>query len=333
MAADATGEATELMLGLHFAGESAQPAKHALSCYASSVFEKLELEPLEPTPEGVAVVAPALGFNLDFLPGQHLELPQPGSPAIKQDFAPTTTGDTVRNYTHYSLAMSASRRFCRWVAWNVDGNGLQQLSRTGLDFVLDKAYDAEYQVNDELYTKNHLDRGHIARRADLLWGTREEANQANVDSFLFTNITPQLDDFNQSKQHGLWGELENAIYEDIEVEDLKISVLGGPLFKDTDFPYRDILVPRSFWKLIAYVEQGELQSKAYVLTQDDLEAKLESLGLEPFKLYQVAMADLSAQTGLDFGALAQADTMPPAPEAVGAVSVRRVEARSEIAAG
>src|SRR3954463_13537868 len=122
-----------------------------------------------------------------------------------------------------------------------------------------------------LYAQNQLDRGHIARRADLLCGTREQAQQANSDSFCFTNITPQLAGFNQSRQHGLWGELEDAIYEDVDVDDLRISVFGGPIFKDTDFAYRNVPVPRSFWKLIAYVEAGTLNAKAFVLTQDDLE--------------------------------------------------------------
>jgi endonuclease G len=337
MVADESGAAGEMMLGLHFAGETVEPAEYALACYASSVFEKLEISPLEAPAAGVSAVAVAAaisgGYDPDFLLGQHIDLPAAANPGAGDDDAPTKSGELVRNYTHFSLAVSLSRRFCRWVAWNVDGNGLQQLSRSGLEFVLDPEYEPKYQVGDELYARNRLDRGHIARRADLLWGSREEAEQANVDSFFFTNITPQLDDFNQSRQHGLWGELENAIYDDVDVEHLRISVFGGPVFKDTDFPYKDVLVPRSFWKVIAYVEQGELKAKAYVLTQDDLEAKLESLGLEPFKLYQLALSELGPLTGLDYGALAQADTMKTGPEAIGAPTARRIEARAEIVAG
>ncbi len=143
---------------------------------------------------------------------------------VDADYAPLQQGEgPVRHLTHFSLAMSASRRFCRWVAWNVDGNGLQQLSRSGIEFKRDPAYRAEYQVDDDLYTNNRLDRGHIARRSDLLWGTREEAQRANTDSFLFTNIAPQLDDFNQSVKHGLWGQLEDAIYEGVSVDDLRLS--------------------------------------------------------------------------------------------------------------
>lgn len=334
MATDETGATTDMMLGLHFAGETVEPAEFALACYASSVFEKLEISPLEAPaePADAVTVDTSVGYDRGFLPGQQVDVPSPAIAAVEDDLAPTKAGEHVRHYTHFSLAMSASRRFCRWVAWNIDGNGIQQLSRDGLSFVLDDAYEARFQVDDHLYSNNRLDRGHIARRADLLWGTREAAEQANADSFFFTNITPQLDDFNQSGQHGLWGELENAIFEDVKVEELKISVFGGPIFKDTDFAYREVLVPRSFWKVIAYVEGGALKASAYVLTQDELEAKLESLGLEPFKLYQVSLADLRAATGLDYGDLVQADTMPAAPETIGAPTVRRIEARSEIVA-
>jgi endonuclease G len=109
--------------------------------------------------------------------------------------------------------------------------------------------------------------------------------------------------------------------------------LAGPIFKDTDVPYRGVLVPRRFWKVVAYVEGGTLKAKAFVLTQDDLEVKLESLGLEPFKLYQVTLTDLEETTGLAYGRLIQADTMPPAPEGLAMPAVRRVEARSQIAGG
>jgi endonuclease G len=334
MATNAQANPTDMMLGLHFAGETTEPAEYALACYTSSVFEKLEISPLEATQAAAGAPALAatitLGFNPDFLPDHKVDLPVPGSANVDDDVAPTKAGEPVRHYTHFTLQMSAARRFCRWVAWNVDGNGLQQLSRKDERFVLDPEYDRKYQVDDELYANNRLDRGHIARRADLLWGSRDEAQQANSDSFFFTNITPQVDDFNQSKLHGLWGELENAIFEDVDVDALKVSVIGGPIFKDTDFPYRDLLVPRSFWKIIAYIEQGTLRAKAYVLTQDDLEAKVESLGLEEFKLYQTSLQDLAALTQLDYGNLTAADTMPAAPEALGAPNVRRVDARSEI---
>jgi endonuclease G len=330
MALDDGGAPTDMMLGLHFAGEAdGAVGEHALACYASSVFSKLEISPLR-AEERVVVHAASEGYDPRFLPGHEVALPV-ASQDVEADYAPLASGDgVVRHATHFSLAMSASRRFCRWVAWNVDGNGLQQLSRSGIEFQRDPQFRPEHQVDDALYANNRLDRGHIARRSDLLWGTREEAERANRESFLFTNIAPQLDDFNQSRQHGLWGQLEDAIYEAVSVDDLRLSVLGGPIFKRNDLAYRDVLVPRSYWKLIGYAEAGALRAKAYVLTQDDLEGKLESLGLEPFNLYQVNVRELGALTGLDYGPLAAADTMAPATPDAQVVGARPIAARSDI---
>ncbi len=84
-------------------------------------------------------------------------------------------------------------------------------------------------MGNELYSGNRQDRGHIARRADLVWGELDEAQQANRDSFYYSNITPQMDDFNQSSQNGIWGRLENALFEDVDVEDLRVSVFAGPV--------------------------------------------------------------------------------------------------------
>ncbi|HEX5929760.1 MAG TPA: DNA/RNA non-specific endonuclease [Solirubrobacterales bacterium] len=340
MAANPDGSATDMMLGLHFAGEVGAQPEYAGACYASSVFEKLEISPLASAPAAAIAVGGAAetGYDPRFLPGDHaVDTPTAIDDAVQDDYAPTKAGKLVRDYTHFSLAMSARRRFCRWVAWNIDGNGLQTLDRDGIPFVLDDAYEPEQQFDNDLYKdvdqkENPLDRGHIARRADLLWGTRAEAERANVESFRFPNITPQLNDFNQERLRGIWGTVETGIYEAVKVEGLKMSVFGGPIFMDTDFPFRGALIPRSFWKAIAYVEGGALRAKAYVLTQDDLENKLESVGLEEFKMYQVPIAELSELTGLGFGPLGAADTAPAGPESASAPVARRIESRSELVA-
>jgi len=273
---------------------------------------------------------PPTGYDPSFLPGA--EVPLPGEDAeVKADYAPTRSGDHVRHYTHFSLAMSSARRFARWVAWNIDGSAILKRPRKGIRFVLDDEYEAWHQIGEELYSNNRLDRGHIARRADLIWGRSEEAQQANVDSFFFTNITPQLDSFNQESKHGLWGELEDAIFADVDVDDLRVSLIGGPIYGPNDLRYRDVLVPRSFFKVIAYVEGGNPRAKAFILTQDDLEQGLESLGLEEFKVFQVLIGDLEAQTGLDFGDLKNRDTLQVGPEEA-APRARRIRSMDDYAA-
>ena len=164
-----------------------------------------------------------------------------------------------------------------------------------------------------------------------MWGELDEARRANADSFFFTNITPQLDDFNQSSRHGLWGELEDAIFADVEVDDLRLSVFGGPIFKDGDLLYRGVLVPRSFWKVIAYVERGTLKAKAFVLTQDDLE---EARVARPRRVQALPDRDPRppAHDGPRLRPARAADTNGVRPEVDGGLAVRRIDARAQIAA-
>lgn len=290
------GKPTKILAGLHFAGEgSSDPNEHAIACYPRSVFEKLEISLTPPKIEAEA--SSGLGYSTNFL-GPQVDVPKL-SAANRKD-AVKLGGSEVIKYTHFSLAMSKSRRFCYWVAWNIDGGRLKKLSRNGIKFIFDPRIPVEFQVGDELYSDNRLDRGHIARRADLLWGGPSEAKRANTDSFFFTNITPQMDNFNQSSQGGVWGRLEDAIFEDVDVDNLRVSVFGGPVLRDDDREFRDVLIPREFFKVLVFVEDGELKARAFLLTQSLDE--LELLDLKQFKVFQATLTEVEHRCGFTFPA-------------------------------
>jgi endonuclease G len=205
--------------------------------------------------------------------------------------------------------MSKKRKMARFVAWNVDGTRLRKDGRKGLTFKLDTRVAEKWQTGESVYADNKLDRGHIARRADLVWGGAAEAKQGNTDSFFLTNITPQHQAFNQSMRHGLWGRLEDALYEDLEVDKLRLTVFGGPIFKDSDRSYRGARVPSDHWKLAVFVDEADQKpkAKAYVLTQDNLLDDIEAFELDEFRIYQVSVADLEQRTGLRFGSIKDHD--------------------------
>ncbi|MFC9659325.1 DNA/RNA non-specific endonuclease [Nocardia sp. NPDC127606] len=257
-----------------------------------------------PSITGIESDAPRTGYDPDFL-GSRVEVPELDAD-VRGD-AVRLDGSDVISYTHFSLALSRPRRFAFWVAWNIDGAAMRKLPRTGIDFVKDPRVPAEAQVGNELYRRNRLDRGHLARRADLLWGSEAEAEQANVDSFFYTNITPQMDDFNQSSRAGVWGQLEDAVFADVDVDNLKVSVLGGPAFRADDQVHRGVALPREYWKVICFVEGNRLRCKAFLLTQhlDELEA----LALDEFRVFQVAVAEIEQRAHCRFpAALHIADT-------------------------
>jgi endonuclease G len=235
------------------------------------------------------------GFDQHFLPIQ-IELPELTEKS--KEYAFIRNGSEVIHYTHFSLALNKIRRFAIWVAWNVDGANIKKISRKGFRFIFDPEIPRQFQVGDELYEQNRLDRGHIARRADLIWGDLHEAKEANKDSFHFTNITPQMDDFNQSTKNGLWGRLEDAVFEDTDVEDLRISVIGGPVFRENDREFKGVKLPGEYWKIIIFVEDQKLKAKAFLLTQN-LD-RLRVLDLDEFRVFQVALNQLKERCGLKF---------------------------------
>lgn len=219
----------------------------------------------------------------------------------------TGTDQPTWDYTHFSLSMSPERRLARWVAWNIDGLRLfpsESISRSGEDFRLDPRLPADAQTGEEVYADNHLDRGHLARRSDLLWGTLAEARTANHDSFFFTNIAPQMDDFNQSGLDGVWGLLENAVLEQADLERRRISLFGGPVLADADVEYRGVRVPGAYWKVVVYVVDGTLSARCFVLAQQ-VDPLLPAGTLDDFATYEVALADLEALLGLTFESLHQ----------------------------
>ncbi|MGW5153554.1 DNA/RNA non-specific endonuclease [Rhodococcus koreensis] len=290
----ANGKTSTVMAGLHFGGETGGSSdEHALACLPSSVFEKLGIS-LTPPALDEAVVAH--GYDAQFL-SSPIPLPDVAAELLS-DIAETPDGGGVLHYTHFSLAVRRSRRFAIWVAWNIDGAAIKKLPRKNIDFVKDPRLAAAAQVGNELYRGNRLDRGHVARRADLLWGSLPEAAKANKDSFFYTNITPQMDDFNQSTRDGVWGRLEDAVFADVEVDDLRVSAFGGPVFTDDNREFRRIKIPREYWKVLAFVEHGQLKARGFLLSQN-LE-QLETLDLDEFRVFQVRLTDIEQRTSLRF---------------------------------
>ena len=235
----------------------------------------------------------------------------------------------MRHYTHFSLAMSASRRFCRWVAWNIDGNGAPAaLPQRTIEFGLDPAYDAEYQVDDDLYASNRLDRGHIARRADLLWG-QPAGGAAGEQRLVLLHqhhaAARRLQPVRASTGSGASSRTRSS--RTSSVDDLGSASSAGRSSRTSDLPYRDMLVPRSFWKVDRLRRGGAAEGQGVRADPGRPRGQAPSLGLEQFNLYQVAIGDLTGMTGLDFGDLPRRHVAAH-PGAL-APGVRRIDARSQ----
>jgi len=219
----------------------------------------------------------------------------------------------VLDYTHFTVLLDPERRLAAATAVNIDGAALIDVARAD-DWHLDPRVPPSEQAGAELYARNDLDRGHLVRRRDPVWG--DDAVRANSDTFVYTNAAPQAAAFNQSKE--LWSGLEDFVLENAETFDRRLSVFTGPVFGADDPPYRGVRIPRLFWKIAAWSNGSGLRASGYVLDQrpqlDDIDlatatalAVGEPPPLGPFRTFQVPVSDIAELTGLAIDALVAAD--------------------------
>jgi endonuclease G len=226
-------------------------------------------------------------------------------------------------YLHYSVLLRPDRRFAAVTALALDGARLHTVGRTDR-WRLDPRLAAELQAGPALYADNSLDRGHLVMRASSTWGeTEEEARQAEADTFFFPNAAPQAATFNQGRD--LWLGLEDYLQDHAEAFDRKLAVFCGPVLDPADPPYRGIQLPLRFWKVVAFVQHGELAATGYLLDQSPL---IDDLGpsdveggaappLGPFRSFQVPVAHIAELTGVGLDRLMAADVLKNAPAEAG----------------
>ncbi|OQW30999.1 MAG: hypothetical protein A4E19_20765 [Nitrospira sp. SG-bin1] len=243
------------------------------------------------------------GYSATFL--ESLKVPHPMLTGIRQDDAAPLRDDcgTELKYQHFSIVMSKSRRLALYVACNINGGRFKRLRRGKDRWSLDPRMDEQFQTGEVLYADNELDRGHLVRREDPVWGGRQEATTANHDTFHFTNCSPQHAHFNQRT----WVGLEDYILHNSRAHQLKVTVFTGPVFRDDDPEYRGVQLPREYWKVVAVVTEGRPSATAYMISQSDLLERLRAFGFGRYKTYQVSIGQIEELTNLDFGELRQFD--------------------------
>jgi endonuclease G, mitochondrial len=211
--------------------------------------------------------------------------------------------NSVLKYTHFSVAMSQSRRMCYYSAVNIDGMQYKRMKRTGWRF--DPRIDEKYQIMKECYGNSpKFSRGHMTRREDPNWGPL--AKQGNDDSMHVTNAVPQMQSFNA----GTWLSLENYALENAKHDKQKICVMTGPFLHDSDPVKFDVQVPVEFWKVIAFIhdETDKLCATGYTMSQENY-LRNDEFVFGEFMTYQVPIKLIEKKAKMSFGQLSKVDPL------------------------
>lgn len=177
----------------------------------------------------------------------------------------------------YSFVYDEKYEQSKWVAYNLKEVELQKNFKRSDRFKADKKVRSATATNAD-YRKSGYDKGHLAPAADMTWN--ETAMQ---ESFYFSNISPQLPQFNR----GIWKELEEHVRGWAKQYD-SVYVVTGPIFKNPTktIGENNVTVPTHFFKAllvfnkkhqesIAFLfphEKGTREIAGYAVTVDSLES-------------------------------------------------------------
>lgn len=303
-----------------------------------------EVEAFETTRFTEPAFKDSLGYDPKFLGADlTVPLPKPG-PGFKGQLAKNSvTGGTEFDYTHFSLAMHAERRLAAWTAVNITGKNLKS-SNSNPGWRRDKRLPANQQTLADIYgpvsgKDMQIDRGHLVRRLDPVWGKQAVADRAAADTYHYTNAAPQEHFYNSET----WGNLEDFVLARADKRDHKATVMTGPILRPDDKFYGEGLkggpwqIPWSFWKIAIFKRpDGTTSVTGFVIEQSTAIAPLfEGTRYNPYtveeaSVFQRPISLIEELTGLNFGKLRAMDRLGSV-ESTSAASARPIHGADDIA--
>ena len=214
----------------------------------------------------------------DLYPAPKIEIQAQGLTDVK---LPSGMKNVVCHYSGFTSYVNPETHIPNCVAYEIIE------SETTGDEPRKKSFEADHTIDgcaeSSDYRNSGYDRGHMAPAADMKW-----SKEAMEESFLMTNICPQVKSLNS----GIWHRLEQRVRE-WAARDSSIIVVCGPIFTPGK-PVEQIgeigvAVPHRFFK--ALYAPGRNIGIAFIFDNDKVKGELRK--------YAVTIDSVERETGLD----------------------------------
>lgn len=190
--------------------------------------------------------------------------------------------DIVRCLDTFSIGYNYHTKQPYWVSYSVTADSVAAYVDRTDDFREDLAIPEPGRSTLGHYKGSGYDRGHLAPAATV--GVDEPSMS---DTFLLSNMSPQLPGFNRDG----WAEMESLI-RDCVYELKSMSIVSGPVINDEDgsrIGNDGPVVPDGFFKLLIH----DREAYAIVVPHEDFT-------LSEMSKYVVSPRELQEATGIDF---------------------------------
>ena len=238
-----------------------------------------------------------------------------------------TTNFLAAHYVDYdnqhimnlAIEWNAAMRHSSWVAFSFDSTTSQDNVKRGDAWGWDPLIPVELgKVIEDDHKSDGYDKGHLCASEDRVY-----CKEANDQTFLYSNISPQIGSFNQkywAKLEALiqkWGRsTQQGVYDKVYVakggtiNKLLKDWTGKQKANDGQYPTADadgksspkskngLVVPAYYYMAILAEKDGKFQAIGFLVPHsEDLPAKPTTADLQT---YTCSIAHLEEQTGIDF---------------------------------
>lgn len=204
-------------------------------------------------------------------------------PYTNEYFLPTSTTGQIVHHEGYSLSYSEPHEQAEWVAYELKKEHLSNTNFQRPYFEVDNAVKTG-AASWKNYKNSGYDRGHLCPAGD-----RKYSQQAHDETFLTSNISPQINSFNA----GIWNTLEQKVRYWADKYNGVFVVTGGVLKGNLKtIGSEKVAVPKQFYKVLIDTNSGETKMIAFLLPHENSK--------KPLYEFVVSVDEIEKLTGIDF---------------------------------
>jgi endonuclease G len=207
---------------------------------------------------------------------------------VKEDisgfnYLPSYDPGALVTHNYYTLSYNEQHEQANWVAYMVDKKRLISVAERTDRFRSDDSISTGSAASADYY-RSGFDRGHLAPAADMSF-----SDLAMEESFLYSNISPQLPGFNR----GIWKKLEEEVRSEVLSSD-SIYVFTGPVFSLSGESIGDnmVTIPTGFYKIVIGFNRKDIRVKCWLIPHHE--------NLDQTGSYRVSVDYIESATGVDF---------------------------------
>lgn len=237
------------------------------------------------------------------------EIPHLNDQNVYADHYVTMDGVQILNY---ALEWDNTKRHANWVAFTFDTTtSADNVKRTDA-WSVDPKLPAEMQVQESDHKNDGFDKGHLCASEDRVY-----LKEANDQTFYYSNISPQLNDFNG----GFWRKLEtrvqtwgrstaDGVYDKVYVtkggtlnkllKNFKGTTVDGgtPTTDANGFTIHGLACPEYYYMAVLSQKDDVFHAIAFLVPHK--EGMTRNPSSDELKEYVVSVDKLEEETGIDF---------------------------------